>query len=50
VFWPQITPRAVHKNATHHLCGNRAEVRAVLPIDVPLPDQLQVGLATSAVV
>jgi len=34
----------VDKNAPHHVRGNRKEMRAVLPPDLPLVDQLEIRL------
>ena len=41
---PQRLPRMIDDDAPHELRGEREEVAAVLPVDVPLSEQLEVGL------
>jgi hypothetical protein len=38
------SPRVVDKDAPHHVRSNRKEMRAILPPDLPLVDQLQIRL------
>ena len=38
------SPRVVDKDAAHHVRGNRKEMRAVLPPDLSLVDQLEIRL------
>ena len=37
-------PRVIHQQPAHHARRHREEVRAVLPVDASLIDQLEVGL------
>jgi len=39
-----LLPRVVHKNAPHQLRRDSEEVRPVAPVDIRLPDQLQIRL------
>ena len=39
-----LAARVVHQDAPHHLRRDAEEVRAVLPLDAPLADQLEVRL------
>ena len=43
-FVAQLAPRVIDEDAAHHLRGDGEEVAAILPVDVALIEQLQVGL------
>ena len=43
MFVAQVPPRVIDENSPHQLRGNGEEVPAVLPVHLPLAEQLQIG-------
>ena len=41
---PSVVAGVVHDDAPHQLCGDAEEVRAILPVNRPLPNELEIGL------
>ena len=43
-FFAQLFPGPVNQDTPHDLRGNAKEVRTILPVNIPLIDELQIGL------